>query len=77
MKEPTVLAHFTAYFSNTFETNAHLDAQRRLITSRPHHYCKTDNAVFTTLSTVKPKSLNNSGAGADSPKRSMPTTAAH
>ena len=35
MKEPTVLTHFTAYFSNTFETNAHLDAQRRLITSRP------------------------------------------
>jgi hypothetical protein len=29
----------------------------------------------TTFSTVKPNSLNSAPAGADSPKRSMPTTA--
>ena len=31
--------------------------------------------MATTFSTVKPKCLKTAGAGADSPKRSMPTTA--
>ena len=34
----------------------------------------TARAAAATCSTVKPKCLNNSPAGADSPKRSMPTT---
>jgi len=36
----------------------------------------TDNTVAATLSAVRLKCLNNTPAGADSPKRSSPTTAA-
>src|SRR3569832_21854 len=44
------------------------------VLQKPRH-AKTDFTAVTTFSGVKPKCLNKTPAGADSPKVSMPTTA--